>query len=282
MKLLILKSLISVLLVGMVASCSSSSDEEPTSTYTLSISATDGGTATAEKNVYVADEEVTATATATDGYSFAGWFEADEMLSAATSYTFAMPSRNVVLQARFEENSFPIADAVDLGLSVRWASWNVGASAPEEYGGLYGWADPTGEKRTTEFNDYPSETPPANISDTEYDIAHVRWGDDWRLPTQPEVQELVENCTWEWTEVNGINGRRATGPNGNSVFFPAAASRTGEEMSNQVGQRGCYWTGTLYPDNPRFAYYFYFFSGNQYYTYNTRRYFGYSVRPVTE
>lgn len=238
--------------------------------------------ATTAKSVYTAEEEVSVTATANDGYLFTGWYEVDEMISAEISYTFAMPSRDVTLQARFMENSFPVADAVDLGLSVKWASWNVGASVPEGYGGLYGWADPTGEKRTTEFNDYPSETPPEDISGTEYDIAHVQWGESWRLPTQAEVQELVENCTWEWTEVNGINGRRATAPNGNSVFFPAAASRIGEEMSNQVGQRGCYWTGTLYPDNTNFAYYFYFYSGNQYYTYRTRRYFGYSVRPVTE
>lgn len=283
MKLQNLKSLTWALLVGMTAaSCSNGSGEEPTITYALTVSATEGGTATSAKTTYMAEEEVNVTATVNDGYLFAGWYEANVMVSAEAAYTFVMPMKAVALQARFEEYDFPIAEAIDLGLSVRWASWNVGASVPEEYGGLYGWADPTGEKMTTEFNDYPSETPPANISGTEYDIAHVQWGDNWRLPTQAEVQELVENCTWEWTEANGINGRRATGPNGNSVFFPAAASRTGEDMSNQVGQRGCYWTSTLYPEDTRFAYYFYFYSGNQYSTYRTRRYFGYSVRPVTE
>lgn len=175
------------------------------------------------------------------------------------------------------------AEAVDLGLSVRWASWNVGASAPEEFGGRYGWADPTGGKRTTELDDYPSATPPADICGTEYDIACAQWGDGWRLPSQAEFQELVDNCTWEWTEANGVAGRRATAPNGNSVFFPAAASRDGETVSNQVGQRGCYWSGTLYPGNDaRYACYFYFYGGNQQPARNSRRYMGYSVRPVKE
>lgn len=234
------------------------------------------------RRIYIADEQVTVTATANDGFLFSGWYENKALISVENQYTFTMLSRNVSLLAQFEPISFLAADAVDLGVSVKWASWNVGASAPEEYGGLYGWADPTGEIRTTEFNDYPSETPPANISGTEYDIARTQWGDGWRLPTQTEFQELVDNCTWEWTTVNGINGRRATGANGNSVFFPAAASRTGEDVSSQVGQRGCYWTGTLYASNSNFAYYFYFYSSNQYADRNNRRYFGYSVRPVIE
>ena len=83
--------------------------------------------------------------------------------------------------------------------------------------------------------------------------------------------------------MNGVTGRRATATNGNSIFFPAAASRDGETVSNQVGQRGCYWSGTLYPGNDaRYAYYFYFYEGNQQPTRNSRRYMGYSVRPVKE
>ncbi len=228
---------------------------------------------------------MTATATADEGYLFAGWYENGEAVATEAVHTFVMPARNVVLQARFEQEAVAptTAEAVDLGLSVKWASWNVGASAPKEFGGRYGWADPTGEKRTTELDDYPSATPPENICGTEYDIARAQWGDGWRLPSQAEFQELVDNCTWEWTEMNGVTGRRATATNGNSIFFPAAASRDGETVSNQVGQRGCYWSGTLYPGNDaRYAYYFYFYEGNQQPTRNNRRYMGYSVRPVKE
>jgi hypothetical protein len=89
---------------------------------------------------------------------------------------------------------------------VKWASCNVGASNPEEYGGYYGWADPTGTKTSTNVDDYPSANPPSNISGTEYDIARAKWGGNWRLPTKAEVQELIDSCTWTWTTQNGVNG----------------------------------------------------------------------------
>ena len=281
----IIKSLAIALLAGFAVSCSESGENEPQPTYTVTVSAAEGGTAAANKNTCLEGEEVTATAMADEGYLFAGWYENGEAVATEAVHTFVMPARNVVLQARFEQEAVApaTAEAVDLGLSVKWASWNVGASAPEEFGGRYGWADPSGEKRTTELDDYPSATPPENICDTEYDIARAQWGDGWRLPSQAEFQELVDNCTWEWTEVNGVAGRRATAPNGNSIFFPAAASRDGETVSNQVGQRGCYWSGTLYPGNDaRYAYYFYFYEGNQQPARNSRRYMGYSVRPVKD
>ncbi|WP_195546726.1 InlB B-repeat-containing protein [Bacteroides intestinalis] len=282
MRLSLLKSAVIAILACTAMSCSGDNDDEQVVTYTITVTADEGGRASSTKSFCAEGEEVTAEATADENYRFVGWYETDECISTEGNYTFVMPARNVVLQARFEESVSVPAEAIDLGLSVKWASWNVGASAPEEFGGLYGWADPTGEKTTVDFNDYPSDTPPTSISNTMYDIAHVRWGDGWRLPTQAEFQELVDNCTWEWTEVNNVAGRRATGPNGNSIFFPAAASRNGGDISNQVGQRGCYWTGTLYPDDSRYAYYFYFYSGNQYANRNNRRYMGYSVRPVKE
>lgn len=286
MKLGIFKSLTIVLFAGFAISCSKDNGiESEQQTYTVTVSATEGGTATVNPNTCTEGENVTAAATADEGYLFVGWYENGEAIATDVVYSFVMPAKNVTLQARFEQKSVipAVAEAVDLGLSVKWASWNIGASELEEFGGRYGWADPTGEKQTTEFDDYPSSTPPENICGTEYDIARALWGDGWRLPSQSEFQELVENCTWEWTEVNGVAGRRATAANGNSVFFPAAASRDGETVSNQVGQRGCYWSGTLYPDNTaRYAYYFYFHEGNQQAARNNRRYMGYSVRPVKE
>ena len=280
MKNEMMKSLAIALFAGFVLSCSESggNDPEPQPTYTVTVSATEGGTVSADKTACPAGEEVSVAATADEGYRFAGWYENETAVATEAVYSFVMPARNVVLQARFEHE----AEAVDLGLSVKWASWNVGASAPEEFGGRYGWADPTGEKQTTELDDYPGATPPDDICGTEYDIARAQWGDGWRLPSQTEFQELADNCTWEWTEVNGVAGCRATAANGNAIFFPAAASRDGATVSNQVGQRGCYWSGTLYGGNDRYAYYFYFYDSNQQPARNNRRYMGYSVRPVKE
>lgn len=283
MKLKILTGLAIALLGGLVFSCSDDNGEEDTKTYTLSVTADEGGVAVADKSTYRKGEEVTVRATEDKDYLFIGWFENEERVYDENIYTFPMPARDLVLTAKFIMKE-PVAnevEAVDLGLSIKWAAWNVGAEAPEQFGGLYGWADPTGNNHSTDLDDYPSATPPADICGSEYDIAHMQWGNGWRMPSQAEFQELVDNCTWEWTEVNGVAGRRATAANGNSIFFPAAASRDGENISNQVGQRGCYWSGTLYPDNDsRYAYYFYFYDNNQFANRNNRRYMGYSVRPV--
>jgi hypothetical protein len=155
------------------------------------------------------------------------------------------------------ENAEPgsiLAEPVDLGLSVKWASFNVGASKPEEYGILFGWADVTGKKTSTSNDDYPSASPPKNIPGTEYDAAHVLWGGSWRLPTRDEQLELVEGCAWEKTELNGVAGYRVTGKNGNSIFLAASGGRIGTRLLYQVSG-GDFWSGTL-SDNTDEAYYY--------------------------
>ena len=178
------------------------------------------------------------------------------------------------------EISVTEGQSVNLGLSIEWAGWNIGANAPEQLGGLYGWADPTGDLTSTNFDDYPAATPPTNICGSQYDIATAKWGGQWRMPTVEEANELAEKCEWKWIEYKSVPGILVTGPNGNSIFLPAAASRTGNEVSNQVGQRGCYWTGSLYPNNSNFAYYLYFWTNGHDGDRNTRRYIGHSVRAV--
>lgn len=118
-----------------------------------------------------------------------------------------------------------VADAVDLGLSVKWASWNVGASKIADYGGLYGAGDPTGLKTSTNYNDY-YWVDGGSICGTEYDLAHVKWGGTWRMPTINELQELKEKCTWEAKiTLDGVMGSMVTGLNGNTIFIPYAGSR---------------------------------------------------------
>lgn len=108
--------------------------------------------------------------------------------------------------------------AVDLGLSVKWAPFNYGASAENEVGGYYKWGDPTGEAAGYTF------TPPSmnSICGTQYDVVRAHWGGDWRIPTAAEIVELKKNCTMTWTSVGGVSGVRFTGKNGNSIFLPAS------------------------------------------------------------
>lgn len=96
-----------------------------------------------------------------------------------------------VLPISAQKNEISTTQIVDLGLSIKWAGWNIGASAPEELGGLYGWGDPTGTKVSGNDDEYPSKNPPINICGTKYDIAHVQWGNGWRLPTKKEIEELM-------------------------------------------------------------------------------------------
>lgn len=78
------------------------------------------------------------------------------------------------------------------------------------------------------------------------------------MPTPSEFVELTSKCSWEWSEMNGVNGTKVTGQNGNSIFLPAGVNRMGETISNQVGQRGCYWSGSLWSNNVDLASYFTF------------------------
>ena len=189
--------------------------------------------------------------------------------------------------------------AIDLGLpsGIKWASCNVGATAPEEYGGYYAWGE-TEEKEDYSWStykycngSYDSMTKYCTDSDygtidnkttlePEDDVAHVQWGGSWRMPTKAEQDELRNNCTWNWTTLNGVNGYRITGPNGNSIFLPAAGYRDGTEVRFQ-GSDGGYLSSSLSSYHSYDAYNLHF--GSRYYDwFYYYRYSGRSVRPVCE
>ncbi len=131
---------------------------------------------------------------------------------------------------------------VDLGLSVKWAACNVGAYAPDDYGNYYAWGE-TGFK--TEYTRENSVMDSVEIGDiggnSLYDVATVRYGTPWRLPTDEEVDELVANCTYSWETVHGIVGGRLTSKiNGNSIFLPGAGHLFKDNLYNLGG--GFYWT----------------------------------------
>ena len=187
--------------------------------------------------------------------------------------------------AREQQQGISTQKKVDLGLSVCWAGWNVGASSPEGYGDYYAWGETTtksdyGESSYQYYNSGYVNIG-SNISGTRYDVARAQWGGSWRLPTKAEFQELKDRCTWTWTTYNNVNGYKVTGPNGNSIFLPAAGNRSGTEF-NFRGSGGLYWSGSLNEGSQSYAYDLYFLSGGgRYVTYEGRR-FGLTVRPVCD
>lgn len=183
--------------------------------------------------------------------------------------------------------------AVDLGLSVKWANMNVGATTPEGYGNYYAWGE-TSTKETYNWDTYFDTNDGGNtftkynneggktVLDPEDDAAHVNWGGSWRMPTKAEWQELEDNCTWTWTTQNGINGYKVTsnkaGYTDKFIFLPAAGSRSEYDLDG-VGSYGYYWSSSLSEDYSDYAWYLNFHSGGHD-LHLSSRYYGQSVRPV--
>ena len=185
-------------------------------------------------------------------------------------------------------------DYVDLGLSVKWATKNVGASSPSDYGDYFAWGetrpkssytwsncfdclDSTGDSWGTYKNGGKTSISPISGHDT----ARENWGGTWRMPTIAEFDELCKKCDWTWTSQGGHNGYLVTSKtNGNSIFLPAAGWRGGTDTGG-VGECGDYWSSTLSSSGSYDARRLYFDSSDHYTVYLNRIY-GQSVRPVTE
>lgn len=174
-------------------------------------------------------------------------------------------------------------DYVDLGLpsGLKWATCNVGATTPEDYGNYYAWGETTTKSEYSEENSLTYKRDMDDIScNATYDAARANWGGTWRMPTKSEMGELVNNCNWTWTTQNGVNGVRVTGPNGNSIFLPAAGYCDGSSRNN-VDELGCYWSSTPDESDTRDAYFLLFYSGYHGVDWGYR-YYGRTVRPVSE
>ena len=176
---------------------------------------------------------------------------------------------------------------IDMGEAGKWSCCNVGASAPWEYGGYFAWGE-TEEKGYYDWITYihcngsssTCHNLGNNIAGTKYDVAHVKWGGKWRMPSLGQIKLLL-NCTSEWTNVNGINGRKFTAPNGGSIFLPAAGYRWHDALG-RVGYDGNYWSSSQDPSYSVGAYGLSFHSGGMGWNDDSNRYEGHSVRPVTE
>ena len=167
---------------------------------------------------------------------------------------------------------------VDLGLSVKWATCNVGANKPEEYGNYYAWGETITKSSYTSDNSKTYGKVMTDIAgNVNYDAARANWGGSWRMPTKAEMQELKDRCTWTWTTQNGVKGYKVKGPNGNSIFLPAAGYRDGSSLY-LAGSYGYYWSSTPY-DSGAYGLNFDSSCHDMCYYY---RYGGQSVRPVLE
>lgn len=182
-----------------------------------------------------------------------------------------------------EDNIINGYEYVDLGLpsGLKWAVHNVGASAAEDYGDYYAWGEIETKDSYTQQNSVTYGMPMEDISgDPQYDVARALWGETWRLPTRDEQKELLDNCTWEWTSQNGVNGYHVTGSNGNSIFLPAAGYKENSSHT-EVGEYGYYWSSTPQSNSNLGAYYLYMSSSSKL-SYYYARVAGQSVRAVSE
>lgn len=144
----------------------------------------------------------------------------------------------------------PDTDLVDLGLSTKWAKYNVGATDEKQLGGLFGFGDMTGFQTSINLEDYAS----ADIYKTDRDVANKVYGSWVTMPTIDEFEELFTECKKEWVEdtENHVAGYKFTGPNGNSIFLPAAGTRTQGNVSGE-GLNGYYLSGSINATDNRFA-----------------------------
>lgn len=207
----------------------------------------------------------------------------------------------------FENAPIEGVEYVDLGLSVMWATFNVGASSPEDYGDYYAWGevetktdysmeqyrywtgyDSLGNEQMSKYvvecnvGSY-GRIDGNTVLDEDDDVAHVKWSGLWRIPTRVEFEELVNKCTWQWVEQNGVTGYKITsnieGFADRSIFLPSAGMFRQEQLG--INSYGRYWSSSLYTYQPVGAYALSFYSGNDIYVGGYYRHGGYSVRPVS-
>ena len=176
-----------------------------------------------------------------------------------TIFAFALMAITANAQSCPDENH---PHVIDLGLTsgTKWACCNVGAEKPEDYGGYYAWGE-TEEKTTYNWDSYKywSDTNGdglhdteeftylgSNIAGTQYDVAHVKLGGSWVMPSKEQAEELLNNCSYTWTTKNDISGGLFTGPSGGTIFLPAAGIRISDDLYNN-NSYGIYWLSKPWP-----------------------------------
>ena len=217
-----------------------------------------------------------------EGFNITVKVSSGGIMRQSTSKSVEIERNNLSKMAPMEV-VIPVPEAIDLGLpsGIKWASFNLGASKPEEFGDYYAWGETEpyyisleplvwkegkeagydwasyqwcmgSETTLTKYCTYPyygykEFTDDKTVLDPDDDAAHVNLGGKWRMPTAEDQDELEQNCSWEGTKLNGVNGFRIVGPNGNSIFLPAAGSRVSTVITNVGTSGSAYWLSTINP-----------------------------------
>lgn len=174
---------------------------------------------------------------------------------------------------RFGDDAYPIPikskvndhEYVDLGLpsGTKWATCNIGASSPSDYGDYFAWGETTTKDTYTKKNSKTYEKDLSDISgNPQYDIAHANWGGSWRMPTREEWRELIINCMWTWKNINNHNGYKITGPSKKSIFLPAVGYRF-ESSIHYAELYGNYWSSSITKTHKNCSHALYFDSENK-------------------
>ena len=221
--------------------------------------------------------------------------------SGSVTFTQSESSKQDVVNVSQEGMQAPYAQTVDLGLpsGKLWAKCNLGANSEEESGLYFQWGDTQGYTKeqignpkqfnwanykwsvggsSSNFSKYNSSDS-KTVLDLEDDAVYVTLGGNWKMPTVDDWQELYNNTSREWTQVNGVNGYKLTASNGNYIFLPAAGSGSGSSLDYE-GSYGNVWSSSLYSVGSPYAFYCYFYSGGFDPDSYSNRYHGFSVRGV--
>ena len=261
-----------------------------TKKYTIGFFIATSGTPSSSNHIFDYPEEVED--------KLSGWSQWVNRLSANTTYYYcayvlydgvyyysdikSFTTKSVTGYTSCPDSNHP--HMIDLGLSsgTLWACCNVGATMPTEYGGHFAWGE-TQPKTVFTWQTYLYGSSKDNVENigediagTSYDAATANWKAPWRMPTINQWEELINKCTSTWTTLDGINGRKYTGSNGNSIFVPAAGYYSGSDF---ISGSGDYWSSTLY-EYPFGAESVWFTEGGHNTRNGSMRNCGNSVRPV--
>ena len=192
------------------------------------------------------------------------------------------------------------SEAVFLGNpTVMWAPYNVGASSPEECGDYFAWGEVETKSNYSwstykwgspgKYLKYGSSYDDYTVIQPDDDVAQVKWGNGWRMPTKDEIDHILKNCRWELTQIKGVNGYKVTyeykddndNSISNSIFLPAAGCYEGTSIQG-CGTSGYYYSTLFDQENKDCAYAFYFHISNSssISKNSSLRYCGFTVRPV--
>lgn len=179
---------------------------------------------------------------------------------------------------------------VDLGLSVKWATCNIGSDSPEDYGYYYAWGETAPKESYEEKNSFTLNKSKDDLEGVvtsdgrlteKYDAATVNFGKGWRMPTDAEWEELIRNCQWQHITYKGVKGLKVTAPNGKNIFLPFTGYYS-HSTPRLEGTSGEYWSSTipLYYNNKTNAHHF--FNDSDPRRDHIPRYLGLAIRPVTK